>query len=60
MYLEHLGEFPNNDSKITLSNFFVRLYEKDPKLSQNIVAAFIKEIRKKVEDGKISPNTFPI
>ena len=59
VYLEHLGESPNNDSKVTLSKFFVRLSEKDPKLSQNIVAAFIKEIRKKVEDGEMSPNTFP-
>ena len=59
VYLECLGEIPDNNNKETLSKFFVKLSEKDPKLSQNIVVAFIKEIRKKVEDGTISPNTFP-
>ena len=59
VYLEHLGIPPDNNSKETLSTLFVKLSEKDPKLSQNIIAAFIKEIRKKVEDGTISPNTFP-
>ena len=58
LYLEHLGESPRNESKETLSKYFVRLAEKNPKLSQNIITAFIKEVRKKVEDGRISPNTF--
>lgn len=47
IYLEHLGQSPDNDSKEILSKFFVMLSEKNSKLSQNIIAAFIKEVRKK-------------
>jgi hypothetical protein len=59
VYLDHLGKSPPDDNKKTLSEFFVRLSENEAKLFQNIIAAFIKEIRKKVEDGTMSPNTFP-
>jgi len=59
LYLEHLVESPDDDSKEILSKYFVRLAENNSKLTQNIVAAFIKEVRKKVEEGIMSPNTFP-
>lgn len=59
LYQEHLGKSPKNTDKETLAEFFVMLAEKDSKLTQNVIAAFIKEIRKKVEDGSMSPNTFP-
>jgi len=58
VYLKHLGELPYDNSKETLSKYFVRLAEQDSKLAQNIIAAFIKEVRKKVENGTMSPNTF--
>ena len=58
LYQEHIGKSPEDDNKEILSKCFVRLAEKDSKLTQNIVAAYIKEVRKKVEDGTMSPNTF--
>ena len=59
LYQEHLGESPKDNQKETLAKFFVMLAEKNSKLTQNVIAAFIKEIRKNVEDGTMSPNTFP-
>jgi len=35
------------------------LAEKDPKITKNVIAAFIKEDKKQVEQGNLSPNTFP-
>ena len=58
VYEECLGKIPQDDSKETLSQFFVMLTEKNPKLGKNIIAAYIKEVRKKVDCGEISPNTF--
>ena len=58
VHLKHLGELPYDNSKETLSKYFVRLAEQDSKLAQNIIAAFIKEVRKKVENETMSPNTF--
>ena len=59
LYLEYLGKSPKDNSKEELSLFFVKLAEHNSKLAQNIIAAFIKEVRKKVEDESLSPNTFP-
>ena len=57
--LDILNKEPENDSIEQLSKFFVDLGQKDPKIIQNIIAAFIKEDRKKVEENDLSPNTFP-
>ena len=59
IYLDVLNKEPENDSIEELSKFFVNLGQKDPKIPQNIVAAFIKEDRKQVERKDLSPNTFP-
>ena len=58
VYLECLGKTPDDDKQETLCKFFVDLSEKNPKLSQNIIAAYVKEIRKKFEDESLSPNSF--
>ena len=59
IYLEILGKEPESDSLEELATFFVKLARKEPKMVHSIIAAFIKEDRKKVEEKKISPNTFP-
>jgi len=43
----------------TLSSCFVKLAQKEPKLAQNIISAFIKEDKKLVESGQLNPNTLP-
>jgi len=50
IYSEKLGETPFDDSIETLSNFFVHLAEKDPKIARNVITAFIKEDCKQVEE----------
>ena len=59
VYLDTLNKIPENDSIEELSKLFVEVGQKNPKIIQNIIAAFIKGDRKKVDEGKISPNTFP-
>ena len=53
LYLEHLEKLLENTRKETLSKYFVNLVEKDSKITQNIIVAFIKEVRKKVENGTL-------
>ena len=43
----------------SLAKCFVLLARKDAKLAQNIIAAYIKEEKKLVEENKINPNTVP-
>ena len=43
----------------TLSSCFVKMAQKDTKLAQNIISAFIKEDKKLVESGQLNPNTLP-
>jgi len=50
IYSEKLGETPFDDSIETLSNFFVYLTEKNPKIARNVITAFIKEDRKQMEE----------
>ena len=59
IYSENIGHTPFDDSIETLSRFFVQLAEKDPKIARNVITAFIKEDRKQVEGGNLSPSTFP-
>lgn len=59
IYENYLGYVPKSDEIDVLARCFVELGRRDPTLVQNIIAAFIKEDKKKVEQNEISPNTFP-
>lgn len=59
IYEKHLGRCPESDQIEVLARSFVDLAKGDPHLAQNIIATFIKEDKKKVEQKEISPNTFP-
>lgn len=59
IYKENLDEIPQNKEPVTLANFFVKLSRKDPELAVNIIAAYIKEDKKLVEEGKLSAQTLP-
>ena len=59
IYKDNLDEIPKNKEHSTLANFFVRLARKDPELASNIIAAYIKEDKKRVEEGTLSPQTLP-
>lgn len=43
----------------SLSSGFVKLAQKEPKLAHSIISAFIKEDKKLVDVGQLSPNTLP-
>lgn len=59
VYHDTLGKVPQDTGPITLASIFVELARKDPDLVHNIIAAFIKEEKKIVEEGKLSPNSIP-
>ena len=59
IYQETLDVSPENRDLKILAPFFVKLAQKDLKVAQNIIAAFIKEDKKLVESGELNPNTIP-
>ena len=59
VYQEVLESTPENREKETLAKFFVNLARKDPELASNIIAAYIKEDKKRAEAGELSPQTLP-
>lgn len=59
IYQETIDSIPENRELHTLANHLVKLAQKDPNLVQNIIAAFIKEDKKLVENGELNPNTVP-
>ena len=62
IYQDVLGEVPlqqESEKDAALAGLFVKLARKDAEIAGNIIAAFIKEKRKLVEEKKISPNTLP-
>ena len=59
IYKENLGEIPQDNKQETLAKFFVRLAKKNPDLASDIIAAYIKEDKKRVEEGLLSPQTLP-
>jgi len=53
-------DFEPQDNEIeSLARCFVKLTQKDPKISKNIVATYIKEEKKLVESGELNSNTLP-
>ncbi len=54
-----MGKIPKNrDAKISAS-LFVELAKQDTDLASDVIAAYIKEDRKRVESGEISSQTIP-
>jgi hypothetical protein len=59
IYIENLGKSPKDREAITLAKFFVELARKDMDLASDVIAAFIKEDKKRVTSGEISSQTIP-
>ena len=59
LYIDSLGKTPKDREPKTLAKFFVDLARKDPDIVSNVIAAYIKEDKKRVEEGKISSQTLP-
>ncbi len=59
LYIDSLGKTPKDREPKTLTTFFVDLARKDTELASNVIAAYIKEDKKRVEEGKISSQTLP-
>lgn len=59
IYQDSKIDIPNIQDIHDLTHIFVLLARKDPKLVQNIIAAYIKEEKKLVDQNKLNPNTLP-
>lgn len=59
IYLDHLGKLPKDRESKTLAKFFVELAKKNSEIATNVIAAYIKEDKKRVEAGEISSQTLP-
>jgi len=59
IYNDSKIDIPINQDIYSMTHSFVLLARQDPKLVQNIIAAYIKEDKKLVEDGILNPNTVP-
>ena len=59
IYEENGIETPDSNDITILAKRFVDLANKNPKLVRNIIASYLEEDKKLVEDGKINPNTVP-
>jgi hypothetical protein len=59
LYLDSISKEPRDREPKTLAMFFVELARKDPDIASNVIAAFIKEDKNRVEQGEISSQTLP-
>ena len=59
MYIDSIGKKPKDREAKTLTKFFVELARADLDVASNVIAAYIKEDKKQVEQGKISSQTIP-
>lgn len=59
LYTDSLGKTPKNREAKTLARFFVELAKKDTDRVSNVIAAYIKEDKKRVDQGQISSETLP-
>ena len=57
IFEEYLGNSPKSREIEDLSTSFTKLAKKDINATKQIVKSYVKEIKKEVEEGKISPNT---
>lgn len=59
IYIDSLHKTPDDREAPTLAKFFVELARKDMDLASDVIAAFIKEDRKRVISGELSSQTIP-
>jgi len=59
IYSEHVGKTPKDRDAKTLATQFVDLARKNTNLASDVIAAYIKEDKKRVEAGEISSQTLP-
>jgi len=59
IYQENMSEIPQDRKPATLARFFVNLAKKSPDLASDIIAAYIKEDKKKVDEKILSAQTLP-
>jgi len=59
LYIDSIGKKPKDREAKTLAKFFVELARADLDVASNVIAAYIKEDKKQVEQGKISSQTIP-
>jgi len=59
IYQDILGETPQDRERETLAKFFVDIARKDSDIATNIVAEYIKEDKKRIDSGEMSPQTLP-
>ena len=59
LYSDHLGKTPKNRDLKSLAIFFVEVAKKDTDIVSDVIAAYIKEDKKRVEKGEISSQTLP-
>ncbi len=59
VYQDTLGKMPQDTEPKTLASFFVELARKNLDLAYDIIAAFVKEKKKLVEQGNLNPNSLP-
>ena len=59
LYIDSIGKKPKDREAKTLTKFFVELARADLDVASNVIAAYIKEDKKQVEQGKISSQTVP-
>jgi len=57
IFEEYLGESPKSREIEDLATSFANLAKKDIKITKSIIKSYIKEIKKEVETGNLSPNT---
>lgn len=59
LYQNTLGKLPQDHNPSNLASFFVELSRKTPDLANNIIASFIKQEKKLVDEKKLHPNSLP-
>ena len=59
IYSDSLGKIPKDRQAETLAESFVSLAKKNMNLASDVIAAYIKEDKKRVEKGEISSQTLP-
>ncbi len=59
LYSEHIEKTPKDREAKTLATLFVDLARNDTNLASDVIAAYIKEDKKRVETGEISSQTLP-
>ncbi len=59
LYQDTLGKLQQNSDPDTVASFFVELSRKTPDLANHIIATFIKEEKKLVDEKKLHPNSLP-